>query len=269
MFSVLILTLNEEHNLPACLASVAPCDDIVVLDSGSADRTVELARSAGARVWVHPFTNFAQQRNYAHATIDFRHPWVLHLDADERLTPALFEECARCPDDAPYNGWWIAPKMLFFGRWVPHCTDYPAWQARLVRARGFEFIQVGHGQREAPGMRMGRLRENYLHEMMAGGVDEWLAKHRRYAREEAAAYLAAPQPEWQGLFSASALVRRRAWKKLSYSLPCRSTLRFVYQYALRRGFLDGAAGFRYCRLLARYEGFTARALREMKRPPRS
>ncbi len=264
MFSVLILTLNEEHNLPACLASVAGCDDIVVLDSGSTDRTIELARAAGARVFVNPFENFAQQRNHAHAAIDFRHARVFHLDADERMTPALFAECAACPDDGPCDGWWVAPRMLFFGRWVPHCTDYPAWQARFVRARGFAFMQSGHGQREAPHMRMEQLRENYLHEMMSGGEAEWLAKHRRYARAEAADHLAGQGPGWRALFSTHALIRRRALKQFSGVLPCRPALRFFYQYGLRGGFLDGAAGFRYCCLLARYEGFIAAALREQR-----
>jgi glycosyltransferase involved in cell wall biosynthesis len=264
MFSVLILTLNEEHNLPACLASVAGCDDIVVLDSGSTDRTVELARAAGARVFVNRFENFAQQRNYAHATVDFRHAWVLHLDADEHMTPELFTECTAVSDTAPFDGCWIAPKMLFFGRWLPHCTDYPAWQARFVRARGFDFIQAGHGQREAPHMRMGRLQKNYLHEMMSGGEEAWLAKHHRYAAEEAAAHVAGAKTGWRALFSSDALARRRALKYFSCALPCRPALRFIYQYVLRRGFLDGGAGFRYCRLLARYEGFISAELRALR-----
>jgi glycosyltransferase involved in cell wall biosynthesis len=265
MFSVLILTLNEEANLPACLASVAGCDDIVVLDSGSTDRTVEIARAAGARVFVNRFENFAQQRNHAHTAVGFRHAWVFHLDADERMTPELCAECAAISGDRPLDGYWVAPKMLFFGRWLPHCTDYPAWQARFVRARGFAFIQVGHGQREAPPMRMGRLQGSYLHEMMSGGEEAWVAKHHRYAREEAAAHVANAKPDWRALFSSDALARRRALKYFSCALPCRPVLRFVYQYVLRGGFLDGGAGFRYCRLLARYEGFIAIELRAQPR----
>ena len=264
MFSVLILTLNEEHNLPACLASVAGCDDIVVLDSGSTDRTMEIARAAGARVFANRFENFAQQRNHAHTAVDFRHACVFHLDADERMTPGLCAECAAISDDGSLDGYWVAPKMLFFGHWLPHCTDYPAWQARFVRARGFDFIQVGHGQREAPAMRMGRLQGSYLHEMMSGGEAAWLAKHHRYAREEAAAHAANAQPGWGALFSSDALTRRRALKYFSGALPCRPALRFVYQYVLRGGFLDGGSGFRYCRLLARYEGFVSAELRALR-----
>lgn len=268
MFSVVILTLNEERNLPGCLAGLAGCDDIVVLDSGSTDATADLARAAGARVFVNPFENFAQQRNHAQRQIPFRHPWVLHLDADEQMTPELTAECraaAAAPASAELDGYYVAPKMLWEGRWIPHCTDYPAWQARFVRASQFEFIEVGHGQREAPGMRLGRLRASYLHDLSAGGESAWLEKHRRYARAEATAHLRdARGVPWRDLFSPAALPRRRALKRLSYELPCRPVLRFAYQYILRRGFLDGGAGWRYCRLLARYEGFAAAEIRRQR-----
>ncbi len=267
MFSVVILTLNEERNLPSCLASTAGCDDIVVLDSGSTDRTVALAKNAGARVLVRPFDNFAGQRNHAQGQIPFRHPWVFHLDADEVFTPELLAECReRAVENSPaLDGYFVAPRMLWQGQWVPHCTDYPAYQARFVRAPQFEFIEVGHGQREAPQMRMGHLRANYLHDLSSGGEAEWLEKHRHYARTEAEAYLQNTTPKpWSDLFSGERLRRRRALKRLSYLLPLRPLLRFVYQYILRRGFLDGRAGFDYCRLLARYEGFIAVELRRLR-----
>lgn len=265
MFSVLILTLNEERNLPRCLASALGCDDLVVLDSGSTDRTSEIARTAGARVFTRQFDNFAGQRNYAQREIPFRHPWVFHLDADEQLTPELIAECRAAAARTDLDGFMVAPKMLWTGRWVPHCTDYPAYQSRFVRAPQFEFIEVGHGQREAPHMRVERLHANYLHDLSSGGESEWLEKHRRYARAEARAHAAtAPAHSWRELFSDLPLQRRRALKRLSYSFPFRPALRFVYQYLLRRGFLDGSAGFHYCRLLARYEGFTSAELRRLR-----
>lgn len=264
-FSVLILTLNEERDLPRCLASIPGCDDIVVLDSGSTDRTAEIARNGGARVFTRRFDNFAGQRNYAQTEIPFRHPWVFHLDADEQFTPELIDECNRASARTDLDGCWVAPKMMFMGRWIPHCTDFPAWQARFVRAPQFRFIEVGHGQREAPDMRLERLQANYLHDLSSGGETEWLDKHRRYARAEA-------KNHWQNagngrtadLFSSNRLLRRRAMKHFSYSLPCRPVLRFFYQFVLRRGFLDGKEGRRYCQLLARYEGFAAEELRRLR-----
>ena len=270
MFSVLVLTLNEERNLPRCLASATGCDDLVVLDSGSTDDTAAVARAAGARVFTRPFDNFAGQRNYAQRTIAFRHPWVFHLDADEQFTPELLAECRACAAGpvADLDGYLVAPKMLWQGRWIPHCTDFPAYQARFVRAPEFVFVEVGHGQRESPAMQLGRLQTSYLHDLSAGGEAEWLAKHRRYARAEAAHHLqagAGGERLWPGLFARAPLRRRRALKRLSYALPARPALRFLYQYFLRGGFLDGAAGLQYCRLLARYEGFTADALRQLRR----
>ncbi|MEO6876134.1 MAG: glycosyltransferase family 2 protein [Opitutaceae bacterium] len=265
MFSVLILTLNEERALPRCLASMRGCDDIVVLDSGSTDRTGEIARAAGARVFTRSFDDFAGQRNYAQREIPFRHPWVFHLDADEELTPELVAECNARTDSA-VDGFLVAPRMIFQGRWIPHCTDFPAYQARFVRAPQFAFIQVGHGQREAPTMNLSRFQSNYLHNLSSGGEEEWLAKHRRYARAEAAAHLAANAGvPWSDFFSPHRLRRRRALKRWSYSLPLRPTLRFFYQYILRLGFLDGRPGLRYCQLLAQYERFAVTELRAQRR----
>lgn len=232
-----------------------------MLDSGSTDRTCDIARSAGARVVVNRFENFAQQRNFAHENISFKYPWLLHLDADEEMTTGLHRECESVGDPVDLDGFWIAPKMIFEGKWVPHCTDFPAWQARFVHRQRFKFIEVGHGQREAPDMRMRCLLKNYLHDMTAKGVNDWIEKHRRYAKAEARNWENHPRANIRELFSKNALQRRRALKSLSYQLPARPTLRFIYQYVLRRGFLDGAAGLKYCRLLALYEQF---AVEEIK-----
>ncbi len=264
-FSALILTLNEERDLPRCLASLAGCDDIVLLDSGSTDQTKALARAAGARVFERVFDNFATQRNHAQRTITFRHRWVFHLDADEQFTPELFAACQEAAGRSDVDGFFVAPKMLWTGRWIPHSTDFPAWQARFVRAPEFAFIEVGHGQREAPHMRMERLHASYLHDLSSGGDEEWLTRHRRYARAEAEHLvthgLALP---WGDLFHREPLRRRRALKRLSYFLPARPALRFIYQYVLRGGFLDGRPGLHYCRLLARYEAFAVQELANVR-----
>jgi len=194
---------------------------------------------------------------------------VFHLDADEEFTPGLAAECAEAATagSAGLDGYLVAPKMIFEGRWVPHCTDFPAWQARFARRPGFRFIQAGHGQREAPEMRLGKLRANYLHDLSSGGRDEWLRKHRSYARAEAeaAASASAGGSSWAGLFSSDPLRRRRALKRRAAGIPCRSAARFIYQYFLRGGFLDGIPGLVYCRLLARYEGFVAEERRKLRR----
>lgn len=270
MISIVILTLNEAANLPACLASTAGCDDVVVLDSGSTDATADIARAAGARVFVNPFKNFAAQRNHAHAAIPFRHDWVFHLDADETLTPALIADCialASSPASEQIDGAFVAPRMMFRGRWIPRCTDYPAWQARFVHRTRFHFIESGHGQREAPGLRLTRLRHSYAHNLSSQSEDEIRAKHARYARAEAAAFVASQRDKsalWAALRSPDALVRRRALKEASYHLPARGALRFVYQYILRGGLLDGVPGLAYCRLLSAYERAISAEIRHLR-----
>lgn len=265
-FSVLILTLNEEQDLPRCLESAAACDDVVILDSGSTDRTLEIARAAGARTFHRKFDTFAGQRNFAQREIPFRHRWVFHLDADERFTPELLAECRESALREDVDGFYVAPRMLWREKWIPRCTDFPAYQARFAHAPQFEFVEVGHGQRERPGTRMAWLKEGYLHDLSSGGTSEWLEKHRRYAHAEAVAHLkTGAGTSWNSLFKGEALARRRALKRLSFHLPARPLLRFLYQYGWRRGFLDGYAGWEYCRLLARYEGFIATEIRRLRR----
>ena len=271
MFSAVILTLNEERNLPGCLASLAGCDDLVVLDSGSTDATAQLAKAAGARVFINRFENFAQQRNFAQTEIPFRHPWVFHLDADETMTPALATECATRVASAEadqLDGYFAAPRMMFRGRWIPHCTDFPAWQARYVHRGRFRFVQAGHGQREAPGLRLGHLAANYYHNLSSESETAMAAKLARYARAEAADFIRDRRPigallrAWRG---GDALARRRALKEMSCHLPARSVLRFVYQYLWRGGWRDGGPGFAYCRMLANYERATTAEIRRLRR----
>lgn len=265
MFSVVALTLNEEANLPACLDSLGGAsDDVWVIDSGSTDRTVEIAGERGAHVLTRAFDDFGAQRNFAHEAAAFRHPWVFHLDADERMTPELAAECNALPVEVAYDAFLVPAKWLFFGRWLPRSTNFPVYQTRFVRAKGTPFVRAGHGQREAPGQRLGKLREAYLHELMSDGVEAWLAKHRRYARAEAAEMLqhaAGGRRDLRDVFSSDRTRRRRALKQFATHLPARAALRFFYQYVICGGFLEGGPGLQYCRLISRYEGFVAEELR--------
>ncbi len=256
--SVLLLTLNEAANLPACLAAVAWSDDLVVLDSFSQDDTVAVAQRLGARVYQRAFDSFAGQRNYALDHIDFKHDWILHLDADEVVTPALRAEMRAAIQTGLADAYRIPSKMMFRGRWLRYSGLYPSYQVRLGHRERFRFKQVGHGQREdlAP-ERVGTLAEPYLHSSFSKGLTEWFEKHNRYASDEASEtvrLLAGNRRlDWGGLWSRDQTRHRRALKALSCRLPFRPSLRFLYMYLMRRGFLDGHAGLTYCRLLAIYE----------------
>ena len=276
MISVVILTMNEAINLPRCLASVDWCDDILVLDSGSTDATVEIAKSANARVMHRSFDSFAGQRNHAMEGGGLRHPWVLHLDADEVVRPELERELRAIATSASsgFPVYRIPARIIFRGRWLRHAGMYPAYQVRFGRRESLRFVDHGHGQREVqPPEQVGTISAAFDHYNFSKGVNDWFARHLRYAKEEARQSLRerAEPLRISGLLSADATERRRSLKRLANRLPFRPSLRFAYAYLLRGGFLDGAAGLQYARMLATYQRFIDLNLVELRddarRPP--
>jgi glycosyltransferase involved in cell wall biosynthesis len=249
-FSVLILTLNEERELPDCLASVSRCDDIVVLDSGSSDRTVEIARAAGARVFVRPFDNFARQRNYAQREIPFKYPWVLHLDADERLSHELRLECGGAILEEDIDGFLVKSKVLWNGRWLRRVAQFSSAEVRFVRAPEFEFVPAGAAYAAAPAMRVGQLHTCLLQPVPAHDPAAFLERARRHAHYAAREVIAASHD--------------RARPRQNYPLPGAPALRFISRYLLGGGFLEGRAGLHYCRLLARRDALMRAELRRLR-----
>ena len=268
MISVLILTLNEELNLPACLDSVRWSDDIVLLDSFSSDNTLKVARAAGARVFQRPFDNERQQRT-ASLRLPFKYPWVFNPDADEIAPADLRDEMFHVvrQTSRPEVAYRVRFKTQFMGRWLKHSSLYPTWVVRLFRPEAISFERsinlryVIHGPE-------GRLRHHFEHHTFNKGLAAWFDKHNHYSGAEALESLTAtPSASWPGLFSPDPVLRRRALKELSFRLPLRPTLRFIYMFFLRFGFLDGLAGYRYCRLLAIYEYMIVIKLAELRQTP--
>lgn len=257
MISVVVLARDEAPNIERCLASVAWSDDVLVVDSGSTDGTQELAAKAGARVMHRKWDDFAGQRNHALDHGGLRHRWVLHLDADEVVTPALRDEMvaiARSGGGLP--GYRVASRLMFMDGWLKHSGMYPTYQVRFGTRDGLRFRMVGHGQRETLGPgEVGTLRGDLIHYNFSKGIDDWLARHERYARAEAEEALReGAKRRWSELFTiADPVERRRAMKDLAQRLPMRPLARFIYVYFIRRGFLDGRAGLRYAMLLASYQ----------------
>ena len=271
-FSVVILTYNEERNIQACLDSLRCCDEVVVVDSFSTDRTREIAHAAGCKVVEREFDDFAGQRNWAMDSIDFKHKWVFHLDADERFTPELAGECEDVVHEDLFSGYMVASKLMFMGKWLKRSAGFPVYQMRLAKLGEIKFIQHGHGQREADAIRgVGFLRRAYLHFPFKKGMQEWHDKHLCYADDEARLALEEAGVAGVGagaLMAADPVLRRRALKRLSRSLPLRPALRFLYMYILKMGFMDGAAGLRYCRMMAEFERMIDVRLTELKRGSR-
>ena len=180
MISVLILTLNEEQNLRRCLASVRWAEDVLVLDSFSTDRTVEIARQAGARVLQRRFDDFAGQRNHGLQHGGLKHDWVLHLDADEVVSEELKDELLRVVKSADKDAYRVASKMMFQDRWLKYSGMYPTYQVRFGLKDKLAFAQAGHGQRETlAAERVGTLREALLHYSFSKGMTDWMERHRR------------------------------------------------------------------------------------------
>ncbi|HEY3323863.1 MAG TPA: glycosyltransferase family 2 protein [Planctomycetota bacterium] len=275
MISVLILTFNEDQNLPACLDSVKWSDDIVVFDSFSSDRTVEIARAAGARVLQRRFDDYGSQREAARTQSNFKHEWVLAVDADERVDSELAAEVLSIAKShvSRFVAYRIARKDYFMDSWIKRSTLYPSWFVRFFQHQRIRYEpRKVHEYPTIDGL-VGELRGHLLHYSFNKGLADWRQKHARYAEAEAAENLKDLRSRRQDLAGllciADPVRRRRALKQLSMRLPFRPTLRFMYMYLLRMGFLDGKPGLAYCRLMAEYERMIVTKMNELKRSEKS
>jgi len=225
---VALITHNEEANLPRTLESVVPLvrdgrGEIIVVDSGSTDRTLEIARSFGAKVFVEPWKGFAAQKNSAmeKASGD----WVLQLDADEALEQELTVEIEAALKSAPgVNGFWIPRKNFFLGRWIRHGGFYPDPKLRLVRRGAGKFEEYGaHPTIKVDGA-TGRFKHALLHHAyptLTGYIDH------------------------MNSYSSSGATIAVAKGHRNFSLiniVVRPVLTFIYNYFIRLGFLDGREG---------------------------
>ena len=269
--SIVIITKNEEANIQRCLEAVQWCDDILVVDDFSNDRTREIAESLGARVVQNRFQSFASQRNWALNQGALRHDWVLMLDADEVLTEPLRCELEAVLPVTPADvvGFLLCRKTMFMDRWLRFSDGFPVWIMRLVRRDGVRFVDAGHGEEPVPAVagRLLRIREPFLHYAFSKGIADWVHRHNRYSTLEANLERS-QSAAWsiRELCSPNRSTRRKSLRNLSRTLPFRPFWRFCFHYLLKAGIFDGRAGWNYAYLMSVYEGLIVMKRRE-KGPP--
>lgn len=253
--SVIVMTKDEERNLPECLASLGRFGEVFVVDSGSRDRTPEIARESGASLINFQWNRrYPKKKQWCLENLPFTHTWVLYVDADERVTEELALEIERVIGDrsgrlADYSGFYVAEDYVFLGRTLryghrthklvlhdrrrSHFPDYDDLDADNM------WEVEGHYQPIVKG-RVGTLRAHLIHNDCSS-LYEYFARHNRYSDWEAVLNTKGAQ---LGRAQAQAGARTHA-ARLFAMLPLKPLTFFLYSYVLKRGFLDGAAGFHY------------------------
>ncbi len=245
MLSITVIVLNQEDNIGPCLESAGFADEIVVLDTGSRDRTVEIARTYTDRVIAAPWQGFARTKNQA--LDQARGDWVFSLDTDERIPPALREEIlAVVAADGPLSGYRVPRKNYFGGRWVRRLGWYPDYTLRLFkRSRGRFREREVHEEVVVDGP-VGFL-QTPLDHFSYRNLEEYAGRQERYARLAARELAAAGR------------------RPLPGELVWRPFFTFLKLYFLRGGFLEGSLGFNLALHSGRYNFLKYYYLRQILR----
>jgi glycosyltransferase involved in cell wall biosynthesis len=277
--SVIIPVKNEERNIAACLESIAPADEIWVVDSQSSDRTIDIAKRYTDKIIQFDYSGgYPKKKNWALENLPFKHEWVLILDCDERVTPELVAEIRDAlgrSDKA--DGYYLNRKLIFLGRWIKHCGWYPSWNLRLFKHSLGRYERMETDDVENAGdveahehvVLEGRaeyLRNDLIHEDFKS-VYHFIERHNRYSNWDARVYRNLARGEHGSknigarLFG-SPLERKRYFKLLWARLPFRPLLRFIWMYFIRLGFLDGRPGLIFCTLMTMHEAVISAKLYE-------
>ncbi len=251
--TAIVMTLNEERNLPACLDSVAPfIDEIIVVDCFSTDKTLEIARRYTDRIFQNKWVNYATQYIWAMNNTNPRNEWILRLDADERWTPEGFAELKELIESGKYDGIYVKMKIFFMGRWIKHGAFYPNYFLRVYRkskgAMEDRFMDE-HIRVEGSTVKSNIDVLEMNHDRMYSLTD-FTKKHNGYSSREAAEYLVQKYDllrlDSVGSMSGTTTTERKRWLKENfyYRLPLflRAFIYWKYRYFLKLGFLDGMPG---------------------------
>ena len=253
--TAIILTKNEESNIARCMESLGDLPDrIVVVDSGSTDATVEIAKNLGAEIYYHPFKYYADQFNWALEHTEIKTTWVYRIDADEAISPELREEiretCREHRDDS-VNGFLMKHKMFFLGRCLTHGGTYPFIKMTIFKPAYAKFEDRAMGEHVVlqSGTHM-QLKNDCIH-YDCKDLTAFVDKHNSYAAREVIDYYAR-QTERQAQLYQKAEKTKKLRDGVYYKLPkfLRAKLYFWYRYYLQLGFLDGTPGKIYALIQA-------------------
>lgn len=275
--SVLVPVKNEESNLAECLSALSFADEVVVIDSQSTDQTGQIAESMGAEVVQFHYSKagWPKKKNWALENVPWRHEWVLIMDADERMTPQLAREIEAVVHGRPAtgsgqqqgggDGYYLNRKFIFMGRWIKHCGYFPSYNLRLFKHAVGRYERIGDlgdtgsGDNEVHehvvlrnGTKPGYLSHCFDH-FAYPDLQVWIEKHNRYSNWEAHAMLADVAGELHASLLSGSTERRRWIKRKVRHLPFRPSLRFLFSYVIKLGFLDGYPGYVLSRLMSWYE----------------
>jgi glycosyltransferase involved in cell wall biosynthesis len=242
--SAVVITLNCARQLEACLASLAFCEEILVVDSGSTDGTVELARSRGARVIHQEWLGFGPQKQFA--VCQARHDWVLCIDSDERISPQLRARIERALVEPAFDAFEFPRCNRFMGQYLRHGEGYPDWSLRLFDRRLAHWSDDAVHEKVIAEGTVGRLKGDLLHDT-AETLASYLAKQERYSALAAEEALAAG--------------RRGGMVRMLLS----PVVRFIKFYFLRLGFLDGWPGLLHILIGCRNSYRKYAKLRQLRR----
>jgi glycosyltransferase involved in cell wall biosynthesis len=261
-----ILTKNEEINVGRCIESLRFCDEIIVLDSGSTDRTEEISRALGARFYVHvqpPPFKIAEQRNWILDNHALAGKWVLFMDADEVVPETLRLRLLEVAHSSPTSDFYeLTPRYLFLGRWLKRTMGYPNWHARFLRHGSTRFTG-GVWEHFSSPQKPGRIHEPYDHYAYSKGFSDWLARHDRYSSwdaEKAVEFLQSGDSVSLGT------ARRVGLRRIAARLwPLRPVGRFFHSYVIRLGFVEGWQALLFSLMYAFYELMTVCKIIEIRR----
>ena len=269
LISVLILTRNEEQDLPGCLRSVNWSDDVHVFDSHSTDRTASIAAEFGATVHLRVFDDYATHRNAALREVVFRHPWVFLLDADERVSVELGREMQRVVATVPrgVGGYMVRRRDYLFGTWLRHAQISPFY-LRLVRPEQAHYTRAINEVLQVSGTVL-PLTGPLEHYPFSKGIGHWVRKHDVYSTMEAELIFRQQglrEPSLRTALSSKDFLERRLHQKaLFYKLPGRPLVKWVYMMFWRGAVLDSAAGVTYATLQSIYEYLIVLKTKELRR----